>query len=76
MAINADWHRAHVMARNASLDERVAWHLEHAEACGCRAMPRTVTEELARRRQAQQRAPQPGKAPRAQHEQQQHEQQQ
>jgi len=37
------------MPPNATLDQRVAWHLEHAEACACRPMPRTVVEELARR---------------------------
>ena len=49
MAINRDWHRAHVLGQGASMDRRVAWHLEHAAACGCRGIPQTVLDELARR---------------------------
>jgi hypothetical protein len=37
--VNADWHRAHVLPRRASEDERIAWHLAHAATCGCRAVP-------------------------------------
>jgi hypothetical protein len=47
--INAPWHRTHRMPPRASLDERVAWHLAHAWACGCRDIPDTVRRELARR---------------------------
>ena len=44
--INAAWHRAHRMPRNAMPAERAAWHLAHAKACGCRAMPASVAEYL------------------------------
>lgn len=47
--MNADWHEAHVLGRDAPMDERVEWHLAHAQQCGCREVPRTVREELARR---------------------------
>jgi hypothetical protein len=49
MAINGDWHRAHVLGQGASMDRRVAWHLEHAAACGCRGIPQTVLDEVERR---------------------------
>jgi hypothetical protein len=49
MPINASWHRANPMPKNATLDERVVWHLAHARACGCRAIPATVRRELTRR---------------------------
>ena len=48
--LNAEWHNAHRMPRNATLDQRVAWHAEHAGACGCREMPESIARELARRR--------------------------
>ncbi|MBU8538550.1 hypothetical protein [Falsiroseomonas tokyonensis] len=50
--MNRDWHAAHPMPEKATLDQRVAWHLEHAEACGCRDLPASLRAELARRGQA------------------------
>jgi hypothetical protein len=47
--INREWHEAHPMPERASLDERIAWHLEHAENCGCREMPKGIRDELKRR---------------------------
>jgi len=47
--LNAAWHDAHPMPKGATLDQRVAWHLAHAKACGCRAIPATVATELTRR---------------------------
>ncbi|BCP55075.1 hypothetical protein K32_36920 [Kaistia sp. 32K] len=47
--LNAAWHEAHPMPRNPTLDQRVDWHLAHAANCGCRAVPRRIAEELARR---------------------------
>ena len=44
--MNAEWHRAHVLGTGASLDRRVTWHLEHAEACGCRPIPDPVLAEI------------------------------
>jgi hypothetical protein len=42
--VNADWHRAHPLPRNASFEERVAWHREHAEVCGCRTPPPAIAK--------------------------------
>ena len=47
--MNAEWHDEHALGQGAPLDRRVQWHLEHARECGCRAVPRTVAEELERR---------------------------
>jgi hypothetical protein len=44
--MNAAWHARHPMPKNASLDQRVRWHLAHAKACGCRKIPKTVIAEL------------------------------
>ncbi|HEV8547705.1 MAG TPA: hypothetical protein VGQ57_01735, partial [Polyangiaceae bacterium] len=54
--VDARWHAAHRLARNATLDERVAWHQAHAEACACRAMPASIRAELERRRATPQKA--------------------
>ena len=50
--LNAEWHAAHRMPRNATLEQRLAWHAEHAQSCGCREMPPAIAEELRRRGQA------------------------
>lgn len=42
MPINAEWHRAHPMPKNATLEQRAAWHVEHAQACACREMPASI----------------------------------
>ena len=47
--INREWHEANPMPERATLDQRVAWHLDHARNCGCREMPKSVTAELKRR---------------------------
>jgi len=36
--INAEWHRAHVMAKNPTDGQRAEWHYEHALHCGCRVI--------------------------------------
>ena len=47
--LNAEWHLAHRMPPKATLEQRLAWHLEHAQHCGCREMPASIRAELARR---------------------------
>ena len=50
MKLNREWHLANRMPKNATLDQRVEWHLEHEKQCGCREdVPRTVRAELERR---------------------------
>jgi len=46
MTINRQWHEAHKLPRNASLEERIDWHMLHAEHCGCRPMPDSIRREL------------------------------
>ncbi|MGO9582086.1 MAG: hypothetical protein ACLP36_04690 [Acidimicrobiales bacterium] len=50
--MNREWHQGHRLGTGASLEDRVRWHLEHAEVCGCRPVPRPVLEEIERRRLA------------------------
>jgi hypothetical protein len=48
--INVDWHNANKMPKNATLDQRVDWHLAHLKACSCRTdLPATIIAELERR---------------------------
>lgn len=47
--MNRAWHEAHPMPKKATLDERVAWHVEHARECACREIPASIKAELARR---------------------------
>jgi hypothetical protein len=49
MTLNARWHVKHPAPKRATLAQRVRWHVAHAKACACRAMPRTVVDELERR---------------------------
>ena len=44
--INAEWHRAHPMPKNATLDQRIEWHLAHARACGCREIAGKLRDEM------------------------------
>ena len=39
MTLNAEWHRRNVMPKNATTEQRIAWHVEHAKFCGCRPIP-------------------------------------
>jgi hypothetical protein len=47
--LNRTWHERHRLGSGASLDERVQWHVAHAEACGCRPIPDGIQAEMARR---------------------------
>lgn len=49
MAVNASWHKKNSMPRNASLDQRIAWHQVHQSQCHCREIPEKIAEELRRR---------------------------
>jgi hypothetical protein len=42
MKINKAWHLAHKMPRDATLEQRIDWHMMHAANCGCREMPKTI----------------------------------
>jgi len=34
--INAAWHKKHPMPKNATIEQRITWHLDHLKHCGCR----------------------------------------
>jgi len=57
MALDADWHKAHPMPRNATTAQRIAWHLEHAQRCSCRPIPARLVAEIAERDRASRARP-------------------
>ncbi|HJZ93863.1 MAG TPA: hypothetical protein VKE40_23520 [Gemmataceae bacterium] len=48
--MNKDWHAKNKMPKKASQAERLAWHLEHQKACGCRPIPESLRPLLDQRR--------------------------
>lgn len=49
MPINAEWHATHRMPKNATAEQRITWHVEHARECACRPIPAKLREEISRR---------------------------
>lgn len=45
--INKAWHLAHPMPPKATLAQRIAWHQDHAQACGCRPVPASIQAAMA-----------------------------
>lgn len=44
--LNREWHLQHRMPTNPTHEERLDWHRQHAENCGCREMPEAIRHEL------------------------------
>ena len=42
MSTNAAWHTRHRMPAHPTLQQRLAWHVEHVRHCGCRPVPPTL----------------------------------
>jgi catechol 2,3-dioxygenase-like lactoylglutathione lyase family enzyme len=47
--INARWHAAHRLPARATLAQRIAWHTEHAQQCGCRPIPASIRAAMSTR---------------------------
>lgn len=48
--INVAWHRLHPMPKNATIDQRIEWHLQHVQHCECRKeLPLKLMEEMKKR---------------------------
>lgn len=48
--LNKEWHLKHRMPAKATLEQRIAWHLEHAKHCSCRDIPEKLKEEIKKRK--------------------------
>lgn len=46
MKINASWHGKNVMPKNATIEQRINWHLEHAKECACHPIPEKLQIEI------------------------------
>ena len=44
--INKAWHLKNKMPKNASVDQRIAWHLDHSKNCNCRGIPLKLLAEI------------------------------
>jgi hypothetical protein len=49
MEINRKWHKAHRMPKNATVQQKIRWHLGHQKHCGCREMPKALINEMKKR---------------------------
>ncbi|HEX7014944.1 MAG TPA: hypothetical protein VF191_05490 [Cyclobacteriaceae bacterium] len=49
MKINREWHQRNRMPENATLEQRIQWHLEHQRHCSCRGIPEKLKQEMTRR---------------------------
>ena len=47
--INARWHAAHRLPAHSTLAQRIAWHTEHAQQCGCRPIPAAIRAAISTR---------------------------
>jgi len=51
MAINAEWHKKNRMPKNASFEQRVAWHTQHNKNCNCHpGFPKKLAEEMEKKK--------------------------
>ncbi|WP_185958319.1 hypothetical protein [Fodinibius sediminis] len=50
MTINKGWHKKHPMPEKPTLEQRIEWHIQHAQNCTCRDIPETIKAEIARRK--------------------------
>jgi hypothetical protein len=48
MALNREWHKSHRMPAKATREQRIKWHVAHAAACGCRAIPESIRPDVER----------------------------
>jgi len=50
MKLNKTWHASNKMPENASFEQRVGWHLEHAKNCSCRPIPKKLLKEMKKKK--------------------------
>lgn len=48
--LNKEWHLNNKMPEKATLEQRIAWHLEHVKYCSCRDIPEKLKEEMKKRK--------------------------
>jgi hypothetical protein len=46
MKTNKEWHLANRMPKNATMQQRIDWHIEHQINCSCRPIPQKILDEI------------------------------
>jgi hypothetical protein len=49
MKFNKKRHLSHRMPVKATLEQRIAWHIEHKQHCSCRDIPEKLKAEMKKR---------------------------
>jgi hypothetical protein len=49
MKFNKEWHLANRMPQDATLEQRIAWHIAHKQHCSCRGMPEKLKAAIKKR---------------------------
>jgi len=44
--MNAEWHRLNRMPPKATREQRIAWHVAHAQTCACRSIPESIRDDV------------------------------
>ncbi len=48
--VNKDWHIKNKMPSNATMNQRIQWHADHARECGCAPIPPSIRLKMAERK--------------------------
>ncbi|MEW6027528.1 MAG: hypothetical protein AB1599_09580 [Planctomycetota bacterium] len=48
-ALNRQWYLRHKMPANATLEQRIKWHLAHVRHCACGPIPDKLMAEIRKR---------------------------
>jgi hypothetical protein len=48
--LNKAWHAKHQMPANATLEQRIRWHVAHRKHCACRPIPTKLAAAMKDRR--------------------------
>jgi len=46
------WHSQNVMPEKPTMEQRIAWHINHHKNCGCRDIPENIKLEIKNRKLA------------------------
>lgn len=46
MKLNREWHLKNKMPKNPTMEERLKWHIAHAQNCQCREMSEKLKAEI------------------------------
>ncbi len=48
--MNKEWHKKHHTPKNATVEQRIKWHLAHSKECGCRPIPSKLLNLMKKKR--------------------------